>query len=194
MNKNDFINTVVLDWMKNDLLRMKSLQSSSSEKGNINFPLASCVLSYMDSLGGYLFGTRKGFEANVEKYINTCFENPGEYNATVLKDLMRNGLIHAYLPGGAISRNGKRPVIYKGRTYKLVLDAETLVNDFIDSLKNFVIKLETEKYEMRSKEEIENMNKFMEKHKDFIAKLERQDNDDLATPSSGPSGPSGPIN
>ena len=188
MDKNDFINKVVLGWMKNDLLRMISIRPSESEIGNINFPLALCVLSYIEYLGGFLFGTDKKFLKNVKKYIDECFINPDEYYPIeVLKDLVRNGLAHEYFPRGAISRNGKHPAIYKGKSFELVLDAETLVNDFIDSLENFVKKLEDEKYEARMKEAIDNINEFKDEHKDFLSKLTGQPDDegDSVTPSNG---------
>lgn len=196
MNKTNFIDDVVMGWMKNDLTRMlKNIRPDSSEIGNINFPLALCVLSYMEYLGGFLLGTDNGFKVNVEKYIGDCFANPEEYPVEILKDLIRNGLAHDYFPRGAISRNGKHPAIYKGRTYDLVLDAETLVNDFIDSLTPFIHKLDDEKYEMRMHEALNKISEFKKKHKDFIENLGNQpDDNDQVTPSSGPSGYTGSIN
>ena len=189
MIKTDFINNVVLGEMKVDLTRMRDcIRPDSSKKGNINFPLALCVLSYMEYLGGFLIGNDKGFKSNVEEYINTCFEYPKEYCIVILRDLIRNGLAHEYFPRGAISRNGKHPAIYKGRTFNMVLDAETLVNDFIYSLEVFIRKLETDKYEVRMEETLKKISKFKNNYKDFIKKLENQPgDDDLATPSSGPS-------
>lgn len=143
MNKDDFISDVVLGGMKNDLIRMRGgIRPDSSEVGNMYFPLALCVLSYMECLGGFLFGEDNRFAINVEEYIKVCFKNPTEYPVAILKDLIRNGLAHEYFPRGAISRNGKHPAIYKGRTFSLVLDVETLVNDFIESLDVFIDKLE----------------------------------------------------
>lgn len=196
MNKNDFINDVVLGWIKSDLIRMRdNIRPISSEAGNINFPLALCVLSYMEYLGGFLHGTDKKFTENVKEYINLCFKNPEEYPVEILRDLIRNGLAHDYFPRGAISRNGKHPAIYKGRTYYLVLDAETLVNDFIDSLDTFISKLEDEKYEMRMKEVLIKIDEFKELYKDYIEDLGNQPgDDDQATPSSGASGYPGPVN
>ncbi|MDO8657506.1 MAG: hypothetical protein Q7K55_02100 [Candidatus Levybacteria bacterium] len=55
MDKIRFIDEVVLGWMKSDLTRMRdSIRPISSEPGNINFPLALCVLSYIEYLGGFL--------------------------------------------------------------------------------------------------------------------------------------------
>jgi len=196
MDKGEFTNSVVLGWMKADLTRMRDhIRPESAEVGNINFPLALCVTSYMEYLGGFLLGIDKGFTDNVREYISSCFRNPDEYPVEVLRDLIRNGLAHDYFPRGGISRNGKHPAIYKGRTYYLVLDAETLVNDFIDSLSIFINKLEDEKYELRMKETFNKIDDFKERYKDYIDNLEGQpDDNDQATPSSGPSGPSGPIN
>jgi len=190
------MNNVVLGWMKSDLTRMRDrIRPDKSEAGNINFPLALCVLSYMDCLGGFLNGIDKGIEDNMGKYINECFKDPEEYSAPILTDFFRNGLTHEYFSRGAISRNGKHPAIYKGRTYDLVLDAETLVNDFIDSLNTFIDKLKDEKYEMRMKEMLDKIGEFKEQYKDFIEDLGSQPEDnDQATPSSGPSGYSGPVN
>jgi len=195
MNKTDFVNKVVLGWIKSDLVRMRdTIRPSSSEVGNINFPLALCVLSSMEYLGGFLLGTDNGFTGNVGKYINTCFEDPGEYPVSILKDLIRNGLAHEYFPRGAISRNGKHPAIYKGRTFYLVLDAETLVNDFVESLDVYVKKLENEEYEKRMQETLDHIDEFREKHKSYIEKLESQpDDDDSASPSYGLNEPPDPI-
>ena len=53
MRKTDFINNIVLDSIKSDLIRMKdSVRSDPSKKGNNNFSLAVCVISYMEYLGG----------------------------------------------------------------------------------------------------------------------------------------------
>lgn len=185
-----------MGWMKSDLIRMRdSIRPDSSKAGNINFPLALCVLSYLEYLGGFLLGAENDFLINVKEYINTCFRNPKEYPPEILRDLIRNGLAHDYFPRGAISRNGKHPAIYKGRTYELVLDAETLVNDFIDSLPTFINKLNDEKYEMRMKIALKQVEIFKQIHKDYIDDLGGQPNDnDQATPSSGPSGYPGPVN
>lgn len=196
MKKIDFINNVVLGWMKSDLIRMRdTIRPDKSEVGNINFPLALCVLSYMEYLGGFLHGTDKKFTRNVQEYINLCFKNPEEYPIEILRDLIRNGLAHDYLPRGAISRNGKYPAIYRGKTYYLVLDAETLVNDFIDSLDTFVNKLNDDKYNIHMTKILTKVHKFKKKYKNFIDNLRGQpgDNDEV-TPSSGASGYSRPIN
>lgn len=195
MDKTRFVNEVVLGWMKSDLIRMRdSIRPISSEVGNINFPLALCVLSYMEYLGGFLLGKDISYITNVNEYINSCFNNTEEYPPQILNDLIRNGLAHDYFPRGAISRNGKHPAIYKGRTYELVLDAETLVNDFINSLPIFISKLDDKRYEARMKMAMDRIEQLKQKHKDYIDELPCQpDDNEQATPSSGPSGYPGPI-
>lgn len=195
MDKTRFINEVVLGWMKSDLTRMRdSIRPISSEAGNINFPLALCVLSYIEYLGGFLLGAENDYLTNVTEYICSYFTNPEEYPPEILRDLIRNGLAHDYFPRGAISRNGKHPAIYKGRTYNLVLDAETLVNDFIDSLSTFINKLNDDKYGARMKIATEKMEIFKQRHKDYIDELPCQPDDYNPAPSSGPSGYPGPVN
>jgi hypothetical protein len=195
MDKTRFVNEVVLGWMKSDLARMRdSIRPVSSEIGNINFPLALCVLSYMEYLGGFLLGKDVSYTTNVNEYITACFSNAEEYPSQILNDLIRNGLAHDYFPRGAISRNGKHPAIYKGRTYELVLDAETLVNDFINSLPVFISKLDDARYEARMKTAMSRIEMLKQRHKDYIDDLPCQpDDNDQATPSSGPSGYPGQI-
>ncbi len=187
MKKTDFLNTVVFGWMKSDLERMiTNIRPDKTEVGNINFPLALCTLSYMEYLGGFLLGKDDGFFGNVDSYTSECFPNVGEYPTIILKDLIRNGLSHDYFPRGAISRNGWHPAINKGKTFDIVLDAETLVIDFITSLDVFKEKLEDEKYEKRMQETLEKIAKFKKTHKSYIDNLELHPNDDEnATPSAG---------
>lgn len=182
MKKTDFINNIASGYIKSDLIRMKdSIRPDSFKKGNNNFSLAICVISHMEYLGGFLLGTDKKFKENVEKYINTCFRYPEEYPIAILREFFRNGLACEYfLQGGAISRNGKRPAIYKDRVFNIVLDAETLVNDFIDSLEVFINKLKTFKYEKRMKMTLLKINDFENKYNDFINKLENQTDGDKA--------------
>jgi len=191
MDKTRFVNEVVLGWMKCDLIRMRdSIRPISSEVGNINFPLALCVLSYMEYLGGFLLGKDVSYITNVNEYINTCFSNTEEYPPQILNDLIRNGLTHDYFPRGAISRNGKHPAIYKGRTYELVLDAETLVNDFIDSLPIFISKLDDKRYETRMKMAMDRIEALKQRHKGYIDELPCQPDDNgQTTPSRGYPGP-----
>ncbi|HAJ95259.1 MAG TPA: hypothetical protein DCP02_03400 [Actinobacteria bacterium] len=176
MKKTDFINNIVLGCIRRDLIRMKdSIRPDSSKKGNNNYSLALCVISYMEYLGGFLLGADKKFKENVGKYISTCFKYPEEYPIKILREFFRNGLACEYfLQGGAISRNGKRPGIYKDREFNIVLDAETLANDFINSLEVFVNKLKTFKYEKRMETALSEINEFENKYDDFINKLENQ--------------------
>jgi len=182
MRKTDFINNIVLDSIKSDLIRMKdSVRSDPSKKGNNNFSLAVCVISYMEYLGGFLLGIDKKFKDNVKKYISTCFKYPEEYPIAILREFFRNGLACEYLlQGGVISRNGKRPAIYKDKVFNIVIDAETLANDFIDSLEIFINKLKTSKYEKRMKIALLEINEFENKYNDFINKLGNQPSDDKA--------------
>ena len=175
MKKTDFINNIVLGCIRSDLIRTKdSIRPDPSKKGNNNFSLALCVISYMEYLGGFLLGADKKFKDNVGKYISTCFEYPEEYSIAILREFFRNGLACEYfLQGGAISRNGKRPAIYKDKVFNIVLDAETLVDDFIDSLEVFINKLKTFKYEKRMKIAFSEINGFDNKYDDFINKLEK---------------------
>lgn len=187
MDKNRFISEVVLGWMKHDLLRMiKAIPPSSNEVGNIYFPLALCVLCYMESLGGFLIGKDEGFMKNVNRYLKDCFANSEEYPVYILNDLIRNGLAHDYFPRGAVSRNGKHPAIYKGLTYDVVLDVETLVSDFIDSLDLFAEKLTDNAYQLRTNEARFKVEELHNKHSVFIQKLKHQPNDDnCVMPSRG---------
>jgi len=194
MTREKFIKDVVLGWIKCDLIRMiESIKPDKSKVGNINFPIALCILSNIEYLGGFLLGEDKEFTDNVREYIKLCFNSPEEYPVDILRDLIRNGLAHDYFPRGAVSRNGKHPAIYRGKSYSLVLDAETLANDFINSLNIFIEKLDDKKYEKRMNEALNKIEKFTKKHKGFIDNLENQPYDDgQATPSSGPSGCFGP--
>jgi len=211
MKKQEFINKVVFGWMKGDLERMVTkIRPDRDEMGNINFPLALCTLSYMEYLGGFLLEKDTDYLSNVTVYISECFSNPTEYPARILRDLMRNGLAHNYFPYGAISRNEFHPAFYKGRNFDIVLDAESLVKDFLNSLETFREKLEDEKYESRMRETLAKISEFKEKHKDFIDALRpNPDDDEYATPShaapddgtedyttrtSGASGIAGPMN
>jgi len=188
MEKANFIEEVINRWTKNDLAGMRdAIRPISGESGNINFPLALCTLAYMEFIGGFLWGEDRGFACNVMRYIDDCFTSRKEYPIDILTDLFRNGLVHEYFPRGGVSRNGKRPAIYKGNKYNIVLDAETLVTDFFNSLGIFINKLETTKYEKRMDQAIGRISSLKNKYKDLIEKLSRQPNDDeTATPSEAP--------
>jgi len=121
------------------------IRPQPSAIGNINFPLALCVLAYMEYLGSFLLGHNANFSQSVSEYISKCFTNPSEYPVEILRDIFRNGLTHEYFARGGISRDGGRPAVYK-EVEGVVLDAETLVNDFLESLEGFKEQLEDSKY------------------------------------------------
>jgi len=149
MDKQAFLDTVVFGYIKKDLENMRDkIRPQPAAIGNINFPLALCVLAYMEYLGGFLLGRSAGFSQSVREYISKCFTNPGEYPVEILRDIFRNGLAHEYFARGGISRDGGRPAVYK-EVSGAVLDAETLVNDFLESLDKFKQELEDDKYTRR---------------------------------------------
>lgn len=153
MKQKDFLSNIVFGWIKHDLENMKNeIPPHSKEVGNIHFPLTICVLSYMEYLGSFLKGEEGNFTENVRLYIDECFHNSGEYQIDILRDLFRNGLSHEYFARGAISRDGEHPAMYKDKTFGVILDAETLVDDFLSSLDVFKDRLDKTKYEDRMKE------------------------------------------
>ena len=167
MKKNDFINDIVLGTIKSDLVRMKD-SISPDKQGSNNYSLALCIVSYMEYLGGFLLGSDKKFKDNVEKYISTCFKSSGEYPIYILREFFRNGFASEYfLKGGAISRSSRRPAIYIDKESNIILDAETLANDFIESLEVFINKLKTSKYEKRMEIALSRINGFENKYSDF---------------------------
>ena len=196
MNKQQFLDEIIFGWMKNDLERMaKEIPTNSGMVGNINFPLALCVLTYIESLGSYLLGKDKQeYKTTVGHYISQCFSRPGEYNAELLGVFFRHGLAHQYFSRGAISRVGKRPAVVKDDKYGLILDIDTLMSDFLESLDAFRNKLTDENYLSRmteiSKELETAKNKYMSEistHKD-LSKLRS-----YHPMYSGASGVAGPI-
>lgn len=150
MDKQAFLDTVVFGYIKKDLENMRDkIRPQPAAIGNINFPLALCVLAYMEYLGSFLLGRYANFSQSVNEYISKCFVNPSEYPVEILRDIFRNGLAHEYFARGGISRDGERPAVYKEGVDEVVLDAETLVNDFLESLEKFKRELEDAKYSSR---------------------------------------------
>ena len=151
MNRQKFLDDVIFGWMKNDLERMsKAIPSNNGKLGNINFPLALCVLTYIESLGSYLLGADlQNYKKVAGHYINQCFDRPNDYDSELLGEFFRHGLAHQYFSRGAISREGKRPPIVKDERYGLILDVDTLLFDFINSLNVFKEKLTDENYQSR---------------------------------------------
>ena len=149
MYKQAFLDKVVFGYSKRDLENMRDkIRPEPNAVGNINFPLALCVLAYMEYLGSFLLGRYASFSPSVREYISRCFSKPNEYSIEILRDIFRNGLAHEYFARGGISRDGGKPAVYK-EVDSVVLDAETLVNDFLESLNKFKQELEDDKYTSR---------------------------------------------
>ncbi len=116
-----------------------------------NFTVALCVLSYMEYLGSFFTLDDFNFKGNVTAYIEKCFKTPADYHPSILKHLFRDGLAHDYFARGGVSRDGLRPGLYKSWENKAVLDADTLLQDFLDSLDKFATELLDDKFIERMK-------------------------------------------
>ncbi|KKS07566.1 hypothetical protein A3K01_00245 [candidate division WWE3 bacterium RIFOXYD1_FULL_43_17] len=180
MDKDKFINDIVFEWIKLDLMHMKNdIPPRKYEQGNIHFPLVLYTLSCMDFLGAFLHDRPLGpGTSSIGDYIGGCGFDAEEYNANLLKQLYRNNLAHNYFPYGSITRNGYSRLFYKGPHYDINLDAEKLVNDFLESLATFATKLTNDRYEKRMTEYKSIRENFLEDHKDFIDSLEKYPNDE----------------
>ena len=186
IDKKDFINKVVFGYIKKDLENMRDkIRPEPSAVGNINFPLALCVLAYMEYLGSFLLGKDSGFSKNVSGYISKCFSNHKDYPVGILRDIFRNGLAHEYFARGGISRDGERPPMYK-EVFGPVLDAETLVNDFLNSLDKFRDTLDDSNYNKRIQAAEKSISKKIEENKNLIESLPVR----LITPRTRSSGAS----
>lgn len=149
MDKQTFLDKVVFGYIKKDLENMRDkIRPEPNAVGNINFPLALCILAYMEYLGSFLLGRYASFSPSVREYISKCFTKHDEYPVEILRDIFRNGLAHEYFARGGISRDGGRPAVYK-EVGGVVLDAETFVNDFLESLDKFKQELDDDKYTIR---------------------------------------------
>jgi len=145
MNKIDFLNIVVFGYIKKDLEAIKSyIPRKSGEPGNVNFPIALCILSYMEYLGGFLTGFDWNYTENIKAYLINCFKKSSDYDVTILEEIFRNGLAHDYFARGGVGRDGIRPALYRGWNNEVILDADTLLGDFIISLDTFKEKLTDE--------------------------------------------------
>lgn len=175
MDKEEFLNKHVFGWIKRDFERMLSeVKPIPYGEGNINFFLAFCALSVVEFLGSLLLGEDKKFEENAREYISRCFDKPEEYPIEILRDFFRNGLAHEFFPRGAVSRDNKRPAIVYDDDIGIILDAETLVNDLLQSLDKFKTKLDDDKYEKIIKEIRLKIKKFQTKYKDLVDKLPKR--------------------
>ncbi len=191
MNKDEFLNQIVFGWIKKDLENISLVRTTTPGDGNANFPLAMCVIGYMDHLGGYLKGTEKGgLEVNIKAYLS-CFENASEYSAELLNDLFRNGLAHDYFARGGISRSGMRPPMIYAPGVGVILDADSLLNDFIESLDNFKNQLTEENFQQRFVEAKQTMESKYSKHQSIIDALPRPQVPIIVSPTVHASGASG---
>jgi hypothetical protein len=195
MDLHDFLNRIVFGWIKSDLERMtKEIHDFHREAGNINLPLALCVMAYLEYLGGFLRGNDGGFTENASVYIEECFDNPDQYPVDILRDLFRNGLAHEYFARASISRDGNRPPLYRRHDDEVILDIETMVADFLKSLDKFKEKLTSENFEKRLAGAEKSIAQMKERHKDLISKLPKPSSETTRTfGSSGASGYPGPI-
>ncbi|GAI41398.1 unnamed protein product, partial [marine sediment metagenome] len=185
MDRDKFLNEVVFGWIKRDFERMiTELPVRPREAGNINFFLALCVLTTMEFLGGFLLGKNRKFEKNVEVYIDKCFSNSEEYPIGILQDIFRNGLAHEFFPRGAVSRDNEHPAIFKDDKIGIVLDAETLSKDFLNSLDNFREQLDDKKYNSRMEQLKETIKKWQDKHKKIIDDLPKKTTLSISNSSS----------
>lgn len=199
MDLDTLLNKIVFGWIKHDLERMTTeIPALDGAVGNINFPLALCVLAYIEYLGGFLLGEEGNFTNNATEYIDKCFTHKNEYPIDILRDIFRNGLAHEYFARGAISRNNLRPAVYKQSGAGAILDVETLVTDFLDSLDKFKAQLTEEKYQKRMSKALDEIERFKTKHKTLIGGLRegqiyRSPGTYTTTSSSGASGYPGPV-
>lgn len=186
MDKDEFLNKVISGYIQRDLENIKSkIPPVRGEIGNANFPIALCLLAYMEYLGGFLLGKNMGFKRNVEEYINRCFNFSSEYNSVMLRDLFRNGLAHEYFARGGISRDGNRPPVYRNYEGKAILDTQTLLDDFLNSLNTFKNELDEESFQRRKKAAEKAIKQWATKHKDEILNLPSISNFPTHTRTSG---------
>lgn len=191
MNREDFLEQIVFGWMKKDLENISKVRLTIPGAGNANFPLAMITVIYIDYLGGYLLGTDKGgLEANIREYL-TCFQNPSDYPPELLNDLFRNGLGHDYFARGGICRNNMRPPMVNAPGIGVVLDADSLLDDFIESLETFKMKLTEENFEKRFAEAKKIMEDRYTTHQSVISALPAPPVPIVVSPSIRASGASG---
>lgn len=109
--------------------------------------------------------------SNVSAYLNNCFKNSGNYHAGILRDIFRNGLAHEYFARGGVARDGINKALYRGYNNEVILDADTLLEDFLASLDVFRDKLQDDMFESRIKLAEQSIKKWEEQYRDEIAKL-----------------------
>ena len=175
MDKTRFLNDIVFGWIKKDFERMlQRIKVIPGGEGNINFPLALCVLVDMEYLGSFLLGNDCGFNNCAGKYVQKCFKKPNEYPIKILGDIFRHGLAHEYFARGGICREGKHPAVFNDEKIGPILDAETLVKDFLDSLEKFKDELSEEKYNIRMAQAKETIRAKLDKHRELINNLPKK--------------------
>jgi len=182
MNKDKFLKDIVFGYIKRDLERMVSeVPVRPRQHGNINFFLALCTLVSIEYLGGFLLGEDKGFEDNAREYVDRCFPNPEEYPIEILKEIYRNGLAHEFFPRGAVSRANERPPIFVDSKIGVVLDTETLVNDFLNSLDKFQDEIDEAKYNQRMQQMEQKVKYWQTQYKSIIDTLPKKSANSIST-------------
>lgn len=193
MTKDEFIKKVVFGWIKKDFERMLEIKVIPNGDGNINFPLTLCALADMEYLGSLLIGSDCGFNKCVGEYISRCFARPQEYPIEILGDIFRHSLAHEFFARGGICRNGKHPAIFMDDKLGIILDADTLVIDFLGSLEKFKNNLSEENYRIRMAQTEESIKVRLEKHRGIIGRLPRKIDSSISTSTSAVSGHSDPY-
>ncbi len=172
MSKIGFLNEVVFGYIKKDLENINSyLPKKPGEPGNNNFPIALCVLSYMEYLGSFFTLNDFNFDENVKIYMERCFKNSSSYHPAILGDLFRNGLAHDYFARGGVARDGNRPPLYRNYDNIVILDAETLLVDFLASLDKFATELTDDNFNKRIQIAIDKINAKLANYSSEINKL-----------------------
>lgn len=172
MIKTDFLNQVVLGYIKKDLENINTLPKRPGEAGNNNFPIALCVLSYMEYLGSFFtLKDSNNFDENVKVYTEKCFRDSSIYHPAILGDLFRNGLAHDYFARGGVARDGNRTPLYRNYDNIVVLDAETLLVDFLDSLERFGSELTDDNFNKRIQTALGRISTTLTTYNDEIKKL-----------------------
>ncbi len=189
MDKMEFFNKIIDGWIKKDVERMLSdIPAADGIIGNINFPLALCILSYINALGCFLIGADpNNTEISIRIFIEKCFGvHTNEYNPKILSFLFRHGLSHSYFPRGGISRNNTRPPLYKEQINGEeipILDTETFARDFLESLDIFKNVLDDNKYILRTDQIKKEIKENCIRHRSIINALPKRSyqNNDIIT-------------
>ena len=193
MNKHHFYNRVIREYIQSDLLAIKTyIPHQQTATGGLNFPIALCILAYMEYLGSFFTGqtSERSFAENVRAYISKCFtHHADEYDIEILKDLFRDGLAHEYFARGGIIRDGgSNGPMFLGFGNNVILDAETLLNDFLESLDKFYESVTDEQVKQRTEVAEELRKQKLNKRATAISTLPLQ-----SVPTSGTSTYPGPI-